>query len=76
MVDALGGTPLDELYERQYSGRPSEVSPNLSLSAIWRLATAPALATTPEEAARLQACWSATDGVDSPFEGEEGYEAR
>jgi len=30
----------------------------------------------PEEAARLQACWSATDGVDSPFEGEEGDEAR
>lgn len=51
-AQVTGGTPLDDLYERQYSGRPTEVSPNLSLSAIWRLATAPALATTPEEAAR------------------------
>ncbi len=51
-AQATSGLSADELFERQYSSRPREVSPPFTSSVLWRLATAPAFARTPEAAAR------------------------
>lgn len=51
-AQVTSGTPLEGLYELQLANNPSLVSPSITASAMWQLATGPAFASTPEQAAK------------------------
>jgi NTE family protein len=65
-AQVTGGVNLETLYQRQHSSRPSEVSPNLTLSAIWRLATASLLARSAEQVGRRLGRLAIAAAVEDP----------
>lgn len=51
-AQVTAATSLEELYELQLENNPSLVSPSITASAMLKLATGPAFASTPEQAAK------------------------